>query len=553
MEFRVSDMLKLPSLKDAIVLSGKHYLYKVVKGSTIMEAPDITDWLKGGELILTSLYPIRDFNEDEQKEFIAKLAEKEISAFVVKNHRFVDAIPQTMIEEAEKRNLPIIQIPKEIPYVDIMYPVMEEISNNQLKKLQYYKEIHDRFTALALADEKPEKIIQTLEELIGNPVALFDRNFFCMATTLPTLETFQIVEKLYYNNETKVMKFPHYRQIVHYEQEGKKGYQIVVPIETINHINAYLLIGELNKPLAELDFIAVENAANALSLEFVKQFAVAEVDKRFKNDLLEQLLEGKIHPNSFYHQANLIGWDIDGSFAVVLFKVSNENNSLSSKQNNRGLPSQKDEMLLLESIQLRLPNAIVGRKSGLIVVLWKINKKEKMWMTNIKDTVNKITQSAKKQRSEMSIQSGIGTVVENINDVSNSYKKALDALELGEILNGKEAVTAYDELGIFRLLCQFDELDSLKSFIPIPLQKLLNYPQANKADLLITLKTFLQCNQNATKTAQLLFIHHKTAVYRLERIKEITGMNFDDPEEMLSVQIGLKIIELLEREKMNQD
>ena len=55
LEFRVKDILKLSPLKNAIVLSGEQYLHKVVKGSTIMEAPDITDWLKGGELILTSL------------------------------------------------------------------------------------------------------------------------------------------------------------------------------------------------------------------------------------------------------------------------------------------------------------------------------------------------------------------------------------------------------------------------------------------------------------------------------------------------------------------
>ncbi|MDI2586905.1 PucR family transcriptional regulator ligand-binding domain-containing protein [Psychrobacillus sp. NEAU-3TGS] len=144
MEFRVKDVLNLSSLKESVVLSGEQYLHKVVKGSTIMEAPDITDWLKGGELILTSLYPIRFFNEQEQKQFIAKLAEKDVSALVIKNHRFVKEIPQSIIDEAEKCRLPIIQIPKEVPYVDVLYPVMEEILNTQVKKLQYYKEIHDQ-------------------------------------------------------------------------------------------------------------------------------------------------------------------------------------------------------------------------------------------------------------------------------------------------------------------------------------------------------------------------------------------------------------------------
>ncbi|WP_246096760.1 PucR family transcriptional regulator [Psychrobacillus soli] len=549
----MEDVLKLASLKKAIVLSGAQYLHKVVKGSTIMEAPDITDWLIGGELILTSLYPIRFFNENEQKQFIAKLAEKDVSALMIKNHRFVNEIPQSIIDEGEKCKLPIIQIPKEVPYVDILYPVMEEILNTQVKKLQYYKEIHDQFTALSLADESPEKIIETLEKLIGNPVALFDRNFFCLASTLPYLTNFEIVEKNYHFEQTEEMKFRHYRQIVKYlEPKEKIGHQIVVPIETINHIKTYLLIGEMNKPLEELDFIAVENAATSLSLEFVKRFAVAEVDKRFKNDLLEQLIEGKLSSNILYQDANLIGWDIEGAFAVVLFKISKNNELISSNQVKRGISNGNEETLLHEAIYQYLPNALIGSKGGLKVVLWKANIEDQEWLIKIKEKVSRVLDLVKKQDSQIIIQVGIGTLSEHINNISDSYIKAQDALEFGEVLNGKESITSYSELGVFRMLGQFTNSEELKTFIPPSLQMLLNYQQANKADLLTTLKVFLQSNQNATKTSQLLFIHHKTVVYRIERIKEITGMDFDDAEEMLLVQIGLKITELLEREKNNK-
>lgn len=554
MEFRVSDLLSIASLKDAIVLSGQNYLNKVITGATIMEAPDITDWLKGGELILTSLYPIRSFNEEEQKRFIAMLAEKGISALVIKNHRFVTEIPKPMLSAGEQFGMPIIQLPKEIPYVDVMYPVMGEILNTQVKKLQYYKEIHDRFTALSLADEGPKKIIETLELLIGNPVALFDRNFHCMGTTLPYLASFEMVEKIHYYKPTDEIKFPHYRQIVKYpDLQNQLGYQIVVPIETINHIKTYLLIGENNKPLEELDFIAVENAATSLSLELVKQFAVAEVDNKYKNALIEELIEGKIQSKtSIYQKANLIGWDLDGSFVVVLFKISNEKEIFSTNGLNKRGVSDQNQTLVNEAIHRYLPNGIIGNKSSFVIVLWKLlkeNRNDSILMAKIKETASDIQKSIKRQVKDLVVQAGIGNIANDIFEISKSYKKAHDALELGEVLNGKEAITAFSELGIFRLLCKFKDVSTLKAFIPPSLQMLLDYQQANKADLLETLKIFIDCNQNATKTSQVLYIHHKTAVYRLERIKEISGMNFEDPEEMLSVQVGLKIVGLLEREK----
>ena len=518
-----------------------------------MEAPDIADWLQGGELILTSLYPIRSFNSEEQKGLVAKLKEKEVSALVIKNKSSDTKIPESLLAEGIRLGLPIIQIPKEVPFVEIMYPVMGELFNRQVKKLQYYKEIHDRFTALSLADEGPEQIINTLEMLIKNPVALFDRNFHCIASTDPSFERFEIIEKIPYYEKTNEIKFPHYRQIVKYTQlEGRSGYQIVVPVETVNHSKTYLLISELNKPLEELDFIAVENAATSLSLELVKQFAVAEVEKKFKNDLIEELISGRIQSiKSIRQKANVIGWDLDGAFVAVLFKVTLSTQSMAQKQKNKRGYSNVNLMIVHDAIHQYLPDGIMTSKSNLVIVLWKVAGQEPSFsatMDKIKKVAGDIQKLIKKQIKDISVQVGVGNIAHHIQEISKSYKEAQEAIELGKTIFGEEAVTVFSELGIFRLLCNFNDINSLKTYIPPSLNKLLEYPHANQPDLIKTLKTFLECNQNAAKTSQILFLHYKTVAYRLERIKEITGMNFEDAEEMLSVQVGLKIIDLVGRE-----
>ncbi|KAB2337258.1 PucR family transcriptional regulator [Cytobacillus depressus] len=549
-EFKVNDLLNIPSLKDAVVLGGHRFLKNNIKGITIMEAPDIVQWIKGGEVILSSLYSIRFFNEKEQAEFLGRLAEKEVSALVIK--KLDVEISSSFIRAAEKVGLPIIQLPKEIPFVDVMYPVMDKLFDKQVKKLQYYQEIHDRFTDLSLADKGPEEIILTLEKLIGNPVALFDRNFHCIFSTEPYLATFEIVEKVHFFEQNAGIKFPHYRQIVKYpELENIKSHQIVVPVETLNHVKTYLLIGEMNKSLEELDLIAVENAATSLSLELVKQFAVAEVEKKFKNDLVDELISGKIQSlQSMYEKANLIGWDFEGSFVAVVFKINTEE-KVKIKENKRGI-SDRNHSLVYEAVHHYLPNGIITNKSNLVIVLWKVDDNDKnndfAWVTRIKETSMEIKEFIKKHNKDIVVQVGIGNIAKTVIDIQKSYKEASDALELGETINGNESITAYSELGIFRLLCHFKDPAELIQFIPLSLKKLLDYKQANQTDLLKTLQTFLDCQQNAAKTAKELYIHNKTVVYRLDRIKEITGMNFDEAEEMLSVQVGLKIINLLQRE-----
>ena len=411
MELKVQDLLAMEPMKEAEVLGGYSYLNNVIEGVTIMEGPDISKWIKGGEVILTSLYSIRHFNEQELRDFIADLAENGVSALVIKEHSKDISVP--LFEAGEKYRLPIIQLPMEIPFVDVMYPIMGELFNRQVTKLKYFKEIHDRFTALALADKGLEKIIHTLEELIGNPVALYDRNFSSIVSTYPKLSKFEMVEKVHFYDQTDGIKFPHYRQIVKYpELDNIKGHQMVVPIETINHNKMYLMIGEVNKSLGELDLIAVENAATSLSLELVKQFAVAEVESKYKNDLVEELISGRIQSiSAVYEKAKVIGWDFSGAFTAVLFKINRHPENVLNQKSGF---SDRSHFLVQEAIQHYLPNGIISSKSNLFIVLWKVEKEDKKdtsWMKEIKNTSQKIQALLNKQIKEIDVQVGIGNAV----------------------------------------------------------------------------------------------------------------------------------------------
>ena len=560
MEFRVEHILRMQRLQDAKVLGGENGLSNVIKGITIMEAPDIADWLKGGEMLLTSLYPIRNYTEDEQREFVLRLAEKKVSALMIKNHRFVQKIPDAIVEAGEQVALPIIQIPQDIPYVDVLYPVMEELFNNQVMKLKYFIEVHDRFTALSLTDAGLESIITTLGELIGNPVAIYDRNFVCMTATSSYTMPIEQRDSLVEREKEVETKFPYYwltAQILEGESQPQFVEQVVVPIRTINHIKVHLVITEAQKRLEELDFIAMENAATALSLELVKQFAVAEVEREFKNDIIDDLLAGKSQMlETVYHRANLIGWDLDRSYAVLLFHVKEEFTSLSQNEmdklrSTRSLQT-KTFSDLHEAVRSHFVNGIFRRRGDTIILLLPVNEQEgkgKSWLSAVKERAREIQEKIRAKAKDIVVQVGIGNVAETVMDISRSYQEAQDALDLGEKLYGKESITAFAELGLFRLLCQFPDPAVLTSFIPPSLNRLVESKSAIKNDLLHTLEVFLEHNQNAAKAAHDLFVHYKTVMYRLERIREITSMDFEDSEEMLGVRVGLKILNLVKTEK----
>ena len=99
----------------------------------------------------------------------------------------------------------------------------------------------------------------------------------------------------------------------------------------------------------------------------------------------------------------------------------------------------------------------------------------------------------------------------------------------------------YDNLGIFKYFLETDSLNELEKFIPKDLANLrLEFPELFK-----TLKVFLLENQNYVLTASKLFIHPKTVRYRIDKIKNILDVNFEDAEQSLLYQIAIGLYEVL--------
>jgi carbohydrate diacid regulator len=123
---------------------------------------------------------------------------------------------------------------------------------------------------------------------------------------------------------------------------------------------------------------------------------------------------------------------------------------------------------------------------------------------------------------------GIGSVVHDLKNVSNSYKEAIMALEVGEIFGAEQNIVNYQQLGIGRLIYQ----------LPTPLCKMFMNEVLHDVDIsqlddevLITANEFFKNNLNVSETSRQLYIHRNTLVYRLDKLQRVTGLdlrNFDD-------------------------
>ena len=124
---------------------------------------------------------------------------EKVSALVIKQGRTVDFMEEKMAviqEYAQKTETPVVEIPFEMPFREILNTIMEHIFSEEVIRLKYFKTTHDNFTALSLSFHSMEngvqRIVDILSKLIGNPVALFDQNLECQATTDTRIREFEI-------------------------------------------------------------------------------------------------------------------------------------------------------------------------------------------------------------------------------------------------------------------------------------------------------------------------------------------------------------------------
>ena len=132
-----------------------------------------------------------------------------------------------------------------------------------------------------------------------------------------------------------------------------------------------------------------------------------------------------------------------------------------------------------------------------------------------------------------------GTVVQELKDVSKSYKEAKMALDVGKIFYAEKKVIAYSTLGIGRLIYQ----------LPVNLCKIFideifgdNVPYDLDEETLNTLNKFFENNLNVSETSRQLFVHRNTLVYRIEKIQKSTGLDLRSFDDALTFKIALMVV-----------
>ena len=149
---------------------------------------------------------------------------------------------------------------------------------------------------------------------------------------------------------------------------------------------------------------------------------------------------------------------------------------------------------------------------------------------NIQDTLSK----------ELAVKTviGIGTIVNHVRDLARAYKEAQVAIDVGKVFETERSIINYENLGIGRLIYQLPTT-LCEMFLQEVFKK--NPIDALDQETLFTINKFFENNLNVSETARKLFVHRNTLVYRLEKIKKITGLDLREFDDAITFKVALMV------------
>lgn len=541
MNLSVGEALEKGLIENVKVLAGSRGLNREIKAVSFLDAPDAVNWIKGNELVLTTAYPFKD-NVKEQIEIIEQLDKKGAAALAIKWGRFIGEPSKVIIKDAQERNFPLLGVPDDIAWVDIIIPVMKEILSRKTAYLERTFNAHNILFNEAIKGGGLKSIVKTASNILGNPINIityFDgaiysepESFFVNLSPSAT----KTISDIAFITDVSSLTQRHY-------QTQPSVSQLISPIVVNQSIEGKIVAWEIYKPLDQFAKIVLEQTAMVAALEIQRLKSVNEVYRRFQSDFLLEVLCGNVTSEAFaYARGQELGINFSQQYAVILLNA--QKRDMEGVEKLKG--SWSKDLHIYETV-VKFSNKnndyLCGMDGkGITFILFPLDKK-----FGIKEFEYKLRHELETSLKNLLIHIGISSSCMGITGLARGYKEAMYALKIANLQIKKGTTIFYENLDLYRLITSHETLAEVKRIYKETLGILREYDKKNKTDLLNTLKTFLQMNCSYRETGRKMFLHHNTVRYRINIIENLCNVNLEQLSDQLKLLISIYFEQMLEK------
>jgi purine catabolism regulator len=500
----VEEVLALPVMSEAHVLAGESGLHRVVERLNMMEVPDVLPWVRPGELLVTSGYPLREMDPQGISGLTHDLANRGLSGLCIKLGRFLSSIPSSVVHAADRDGFPIVAMPPALAFTDLLGAVMGELLDRQAAALRASDEIDRVLVQLLVAGGGHSEIVDRLAQWLGGAVAIADEDGVVVASSGQELPAKLLVPGG--PARLRLRALPRGGDDV----VASDGRVAVARVHAGSSRHGYLLTALPDGALSAGQQQALRRAAPVVALAFSRDSEIRAVEARFQGDFLRDLLVGvsRAGDDPVQH-AERLGWRLTGDLVVALADPPAR-----TRRADRGSEYAHLASALGRAIGARWPGAVVHGFAAEVVAVLPAAALERpeVWLAEAR---------AHLSGAERQFLVGVSRAARGIGELPSAYRQASEALHAARRGTVRSQVVRFDDIGLARLLAAVVDTGEGERLVTDVIGPLL--ADRNGEALTRTLECFLQTNCNVAATARALQFHYNTVRLRVARIEELVG------------------------------
>jgi PucR family transcriptional regulator, purine catabolism regulatory protein len=548
---------------------------RVTWATSLRSLPPAFEPRGGGELVLAAHSALESLRQADGALTLVRvlegLAGAGAAALVV-----AGPVPRDAARTADALGLPLVELPLGAPLLDAERGIIGFVLGRHSELQAQASDLYRRLAQLAVENRGLEAIVREAALATGRVAAFEDARFFLRTTAAPPGVTPPVLDGAGLSSADErgrlgealrsqpVSTMAPVATLLPAARWGMVRY--AAPVVTRERVRGFVSLCQplAEGDLAEFDQLAASRTASLLAIELAKEDAVQAAEQRIQGDLVDELL----HPfdaEGAGRRAAQAGLAAGGTFAVYALSLEG------SPDGHAGvnLVTSASAAAAATAAAAALADGVGRylRRAGRVALV-RVDGAELVVICQLTPAAGAAGTSggngAAGAGSEQDVQAtgdellgalrGLGfTAVaagashphQPLTALPDAAREAREALRIGRRVYDPGRLVTYGDLGLYRVLHALHDSPELRTFYEQTLGPLVEYDRRTGQNWIETLEAFFACHGNLSQTALRLQLHRNALLYRIGRIQEIGGVDLEDPECRLSLQVALKARKLL--------
>ncbi|HEY8000371.1 MAG TPA: PucR family transcriptional regulator ligand-binding domain-containing protein [Solirubrobacterales bacterium] len=490
----------------------------------ITEHEDPTPWLSGGELLLTTGYNLG--TPAKQRRYVELLAGEGLAGLgfgVGFDHK---RMPKAILDAATAHELPLFEVPYEMPFIAITERAAARLVNEQFGILERGVQVHERLERLVIEGHGLDEVLTSTGAAIGGTAIVLDRSGRELARSANAAYLGTGGKELADEIAAQASGSPPAPFAPEQGELAGRVLAVPVPGRRGDAPVAWLAVISERDPLGDFERLCARQAAIVVGLELMRERIVRETERRLAGDLLADALGDRLEADELSGRLRPFG--IGGEAAVLIFELDDPpaaEATLEAALAEAGVPA------------LVATSSVSGRPLLCAVV-----------DTGTADPVG----TARRAREALTGgpgQNGVRAAASRpagVGSLRRAFHEARCALEATSLAEGEAPdVASHRDLGAFTLLLALQDDDALRLYSDGLLDPIEQTEGEYGGELLRSLEAFIENNGNWERAARQLYCHRHTLRYRIRKIEELTGRDLSRATDRIELWLALRARELV--------